>query len=141
MPALRERLEDVPILVEELLKPLAKEMGRPTPVVSAVALKKLAAYPWPGNVRELRNVLERAMLMQSGRELRSEDLVLEAGAVVPAAAQALMPSEEWDVRPLDDVTAEYIAAAVKAMNGNVRKAARPLKISPSTLYARLRTEK
>ena len=141
MPALRDRLEDVPILVEELLRPLAKEMGRPVPAVSPRAMKKLTAYPWPGNVRELRNTLERALLMQTGRELLSEDIALEASPAVPAATQALLPAEEWDVRPLDDVTSEYIAAAVKAMGGNVRKAARQLQISPSTLYARLRTQK
>lgn len=140
MPPLRERLEDIPILVEELLKPLAREMGRPIPSVSARALKKLTSYPWPGNVRELRNVLERALLTFHGRELRSEDILLEEGSSVPPAQQALLPAEEWDIRPLDDVTSEYVAAAVKAAGGNIRKAARQLRISPSTLYARLKTK-
>jgi len=78
MPALRERLEDIPLLVEVILRPLAKEMGRPVPSVSPRAMKRLAGYAWPGNVRELRNVLERAMLTMTGKEIASEDLLLES---------------------------------------------------------------
>src|SRR2546423_583713 len=76
MPPLRERLEDVPILVQALVPPLSKELGRSAPKVSGRAMKKLAGYPWPGNVRELRNVLERTLLTLAGDEIRSEDLVL-----------------------------------------------------------------
>ncbi|HEX9163184.1 MAG TPA: sigma-54 dependent transcriptional regulator, partial [Thermoanaerobaculia bacterium] len=74
MPALRERMEDMPILVQEILRPLGKEMGRPLPKVSPSALQKLGSYPWPGNIRELRNVLERALLTLRGDEIHSEDL-------------------------------------------------------------------
>jgi DNA-binding NtrC family response regulator len=139
MPALRERMEDMPILVQEILRPLAKEMGRPVPRVSPQAMKKLQTYPWPGNVRELRNVLERGMLTMRGEELHSEDLVIE-----PQVASAIggksgaLPAEEWEIEPLDRVVSGYVAAAVKATGGNIRKAARQLKISPSTLYARLK---
>ena len=122
-----------------LLAPLAREMARPVPAVSPRALKKMTTYPWPGNVRELRNVLERALLTLHGREIRSEDIALESGVTVAPAAQPFMPAEEWDVRPLDDMISDYVAAAVKATGGNVRKAARQLRISPSTLYARLKT--
>ncbi|HUP64130.1 MAG TPA: sigma-54 dependent transcriptional regulator [Thermoanaerobaculia bacterium] len=138
MPPLRERLEDVPILVEALLVPLSREMGRPMPAVSASAMKKLQSYPWPGNVRELRNVLERALLTIEGREIRSEDLRLEAASVMSPTSGGL-PAADWEIRPLDDVIVDYIGAAVKAADGNVRKAARQLRISPSTLYARLKS--
>ena len=137
MPPLRERFEDVPLLVEVILRPLAKEMGRPVPGVSPRALKKLESYPWPGNVRELRNVLERAMLTMSGKEIRSEDLLLEASAAPPVKAGG-QPTADWEIRPLDDIINDYIAASVEAAGGNVRKAARQLQISPSTLYARLK---
>jgi DNA-binding NtrC family response regulator len=138
MPPLRERMEDLPILVQEILKPLAKDMGRPLPTISPRALKKLSAYPWPGNVRELRNVLERALLTLTGNEIRSEDLSVEAHSGVVGGKSGSMPVEEWDIQPLDQVVSAYIAAAVKAADGNVRKAARQLQISPSTLYARLK---
>jgi DNA-binding NtrC family response regulator len=138
MPPLRERLEDVPILVEELLKSIVKELGRRVPKVSPHAMKKLQSYPWPGNVRELRNVLERAMLTLAGDEMHTEDLLLETATGATAPKSGSLPSEEWEIEPLDTVIAKYVAAAVKATGGNVRKAARVLKISPSTLYARLK---
>src|SRR5205085_6905325 len=99
MPALRERIEDLPILTAEILKPLAKEMGRPVPAVSPRAMKKLTSYAWPGNVRELRNVLERAMLTLDGREIRVEALGLDgnAGVSLPKTSAGL-PAEEWEIR-------------------------------------------
>src|SRR5205814_2217368 len=103
MPPLRERFEDLPLLVDVILRPLAKEMGRPIPTISPRALKKLEKYPWPGNIRELRNVLERAMLTMSGKEIRSEDLLLEVGAAVPVKSGGGMPTTDWEIRPLDDV--------------------------------------
>ncbi len=141
MPPLRERIEDLPILVEAILRPLCKEMGRAMPPVSARAMQKLASYPWPGNVRELRNVLERALLTLRGEEIRTEDLTLEVSRSAVSAALGrndALPSAEWEVQPLDSIIGQYVAAAVKATDGNMRKAARLLHISPSTLYARLR---
>src|SRR6266849_603682 len=138
MPPLRERLEDLPLLVQEILRPLAKELGRPLSTVSPRAMKKLSSYPWPGNVRELRNVLERALLTLGSNEIRTEDLTLESSAAAVPAKSGSLPSEEWEIQPLDDVVAQYVAAAVEAAGGNMRKAARQLQISPSTLYARLK---
>lgn len=139
MPALRERLEDLPLLVPELLRPLARDMGRTAPKVSARAMKKLEGYPWPGNVRELRNVLERALLTLDSDEIRTEDLSIEsAPAGFVSAKRGALPADEGEIQPLDVVVAQYVAAAVEATGGNVRKAARQLRISPSTLYSRLK---
>lgn len=138
MPLLRERLEDIPLLVDVMLRPLAKDMGRPAPPVSARGLKKLEGYAWPGNVRELRNVLERAMLTMTGKEIRSEDLLLESETADLTTKGGGLPSADWEIRPLDDIVADYVTASVDAAGGNVRKAARQLKISPSTLYARMK---
>ncbi|MGZ8711249.1 MAG: sigma-54-dependent transcriptional regulator [Thermoanaerobaculia bacterium] len=137
MPPLRERMEDVPILVQEILRPLARDMARPVPKLSSAGRKKLESYPWPGNIRELRNVLERALITMTGDEIRSEDLVLERPKL-SSASTAFEPSEEWEIRPLEEMLTAYVAAAVKATEGNVRKAARLLQISPSTLYAKLK---
>ena len=139
MPLLRERFEDIPLLVDVMLRPLAKDMGRPAPAVSARALKKLESYAWPGNVRELRNVLERALLTMTGKEIRSEDLLLESETTaLVAKGDGGLPSADWEIRPLDEIVADYVTASVDAAGGNVRKAARQLKISPSTLYARMK---
>jgi len=140
MPPLRERLEDLPVLVAEILKPLSKEMGRAVPKVSPRAMKKLESYPWPGNVRELRNVLERALLTLHGDEIRTDDLSIEHAATtaIASAKGGSLPAEEWEIQALDSVIEQYVAASVKAAGGNMRKAARQLQISPSTLYARLK---
>jgi DNA-binding NtrC family response regulator len=139
MPPLRDRLEDLPILVQEILRPLSKDMGRAVPKVSARAMKKLAGYHWPGNVRELRNVLERALLTLAGDEVHTEDLSMEtSGSLGGLGKTGGLPSEEWEIRPLDEVIGQYVSASVKAAGGNMRKAARQLQISPSTLYARLK---
>jgi DNA-binding NtrC family response regulator len=139
MPPLRERLEDMPLLVEVVLRPLAKDMGRPVPTVSTGAMKKLSNYAWPGNVRELRNVLERSLLTMTGKELRSEDLLLESDTRALPKSEGGLPTADWEIRPLEDVIARYVTAAVEAAGGNVRKAARQLQISPSTLYARMKS--
>src|SRR5207248_6653933 len=112
---------------------------RPLPAVSARALKKLQSYHWPGNVRELRNVLERSLLTLDGKEIRSEDLLLEADTA-PAGKPSTggLPGSEWDIRPLDEVIADYVAAAVEAAGGNMRNAARQVRIRPTTLYSRLK---
>jgi DNA-binding NtrC family response regulator len=139
MPRLRERMEDLPILVDVILRPLAKELGRSVPAISPRALKKLETYSWPGNVRELRNVLERAMLTSLGREIRSEDLLIEPHPETPARiTRAEELSEEWEIQPLEDVLSRYAAAAVKATGGNIRRAAQRLGISRSTLYSHLK---
>ena len=140
LPPLRERLEDIPILVDVILPPLAKELGVARATVSPRALEKLKNYPWPGNVRELRNVLERALLRMKGTEIRTEDLLLSSDEHPAALAESGngTPTSEWEIRPLDDIIADYVAAAVKAVDGNMRKAARLLQISPSTLYSKLK---
>ena len=141
MPPLRERLEDLPVLVAEILRPLSKEMGRPIPKVSPRAMKRLASYPWPGNVRELRNVLERALLTLRTDEIRTDDLTIESDATnaITSGKSGGLPNEEWEIQPLESVVEQYVTAAVKAAGGNMRKAARQLQISPSTLYARLKS--
>jgi len=138
MPPLRERTEDIPLLVDVILRPLSKELGRPAPTVSPRALKKLQSYAWPGNVRELRNVLERSMLTMTGKEIVNDDLLLESDTKSLAKTSGGMPTADWEIRALDDVVADYVTASVAAAGGNVRKAARQLQISPSTLYARMK---
>lgn len=77
LPSLRERLEDLPLLVEEILDKLRADMALPRQIeVTASAHQALASYHWPGNVRELRNVLERAVIVSDGRRITPRDLNL-----------------------------------------------------------------
>ncbi len=78
VPPLRERLEDMPLLVSDLLKSLAKKMGlKNRPVLENRAMSKLMSYDWPGNVRELRNVLERALIRGSEQIIKASEIVIE----------------------------------------------------------------
>ncbi|HXG58150.1 MAG TPA: sigma-54 dependent transcriptional regulator [Thermoanaerobaculia bacterium] len=136
LPPLRERTEDIPVLASMILDNVAKDIGRNRPPkLSERALAKLASYGWPGNVRELRNVLERAVLIAGGNEIRADDIHL--GEVQIRTEDADRPLAEWEVQPLDEVEARYVKRAVDAVGGNIRKAARLLKVSPSTVYAKL----
>src|ERR1039458_978933 len=69
LPPLRQRKEDIPLLVEFFLKKYAEENGRPAPRITPEALRPLMAYSWPGNVRELENVIERAVVLATGPNL------------------------------------------------------------------------
>jgi DNA-binding NtrC family response regulator len=137
IPPLRERLDDVVLLAQLLCEQLAKELGKKPPKISDRAMARLTSYPWPGNVRELRNTLERAMLVAKGDEIRAEDLLLTEVRMKPESDR---PMEEWEIQPLDKMTEGYVRSAVAAVGGNIRKAARLLEVSPSTIYARIKQE-
>ncbi len=79
MPALRERPEDIPLLVEHFLRKIAREWGTDVPRLETAALRALQAYPFPGNVRELENILERAMTLCEDNRITEADLRLTRG--------------------------------------------------------------
>ena len=74
LPPLRERREDIPVLVRRFIREFTEEHGRPFPGLSAEAMAMLAEYSWPGNVRELRNLLESMVVLSHGREIGPADL-------------------------------------------------------------------
>jgi DNA-binding NtrC family response regulator len=86
VPPLRDRREDIPLLVDHFLKRFASEFRKSIHDISSEALRKLDSYNWPGNVRELRNVIERAVLLGSGPVLGADDIIM--GRAVPVAAEA-----------------------------------------------------
>jgi two-component system, NtrC family, response regulator PilR len=84
-PALREHVEDLPLLAAHILARLARAAGEPQPpVIDEAALERLRHYPFPGNVRELENILERALTLCDGRRITAADLQLRAGTPSPA---------------------------------------------------------
>ncbi|MFA7098177.1 MAG: sigma 54-interacting transcriptional regulator, partial [Gammaproteobacteria bacterium] len=93
IPPLRERLEDIPVLVEYLLGRYREELGRPVLGVEREAMRALLGHGWRGNVRELANVLERAVLLGDGPLLRLADLPAETLAVISSAATSAGASE------------------------------------------------
>jgi DNA-binding NtrC family response regulator len=128
LPPLRDRREDIPLLVDTVLEQLGAELKRDVEGVSAEAMALLMAHSWPGNVRELRNVLERALVVSTGS-------ILQAGHLGLTLRGAEMPEHPAS---LSEVERQHIAAVLKETGGNVTQAARILDIDRVTLYSRIR---
>ncbi len=127
LPPLRDRREDIPLLVDHFLDQMSAELGRKTDGISRDAMAMLMSYAFPGNVRELRNIVERAMVCASGPILQVTDFGI-AGATAQAAAPA----------SLEDVERRHITAILEHCGGNVSQAARILEIDRVTLYNKIR---
>ncbi|HET9594214.1 MAG TPA: sigma-54 dependent transcriptional regulator [Anaeromyxobacteraceae bacterium] len=140
MPALREHVEDIPLLAAHFIAKFNQEMKRDVKGLAPGAIDALAAYHWPGNVRELRNVIERAFILHaSADEIRPEHLPPELRKAVPARKQEkLVPQVPEQGLVLEDVEKKLIVEAMERANGNQSKAARLLGISRDTLRYRLK---
>jgi DNA-binding NtrC family response regulator len=137
LPPLRERPEDVPILVAHFLAKLARRERREQAALSPEALRLLAAYGWPGNVRELENAIDRAVAVAKGNVILPSDLPPEVGggAALPAAGDGGGIIED---RPtLAELERRYIALVLGESGGNKKKAAERLGIDRRTLYRAL----
>jgi DNA-binding NtrC family response regulator len=133
VPPLRERSDDVPLLVAGILSRLATDPARGEVRVQPEALAALARYPWPGNVRELINVLHTSLLVCEGGEITLADLPLHLrdGARVVAAPTGA------GVTPLRELERDAIDRALASTAGHVDTAAKLLGISRATLYRRM----
>jgi DNA-binding NtrC family response regulator len=128
IPPLRDRKEDIPLLVDHLLERLAVETGKRIEEVSDEAMARLLAHDWPGNVRELRNILERGLVLAHGAVLRPEHLG-DLGGGQAAAGNPLS---------LEEMERRHVATVLRQAGGNVSQAARVLGIDRATLYAKIR---
>jgi DNA-binding NtrC family response regulator len=133
LPPLRSRLEDLPELCRCFIAQIAPD---PEVRLEGDELAALRAYAWPGNVRELRNVLERAILVRTGKTIHPSRLLGRGIESIPAAGPT--PASAGP-RPLEAVEREHIAAALRHFNGNQTHAAKALGISRSTLVRKLKT--
>jgi two-component system, NtrC family, response regulator HydG len=130
LPPLRERREDIPLLVEFFLRRLSASTNRSTvPELRPAALERLMQYDWPGNVRELENAVERAMVVSRGPLLEESAF----GFLTPKAAAPAATGQT-----LEEVERAHILRVFEQCEGNHSKAARILAIDRTTLYAKLR---
>ncbi len=136
LPPLRDRRDDIPLLVEALVARAARENGKPVPSLTPALLKALLDYDWPGNVRELENVLERALVL-GGPVLDTELLPDAVRRPVPRAAA--LPEGGLSFR---DAVATYeralLSAALQRSGGVQKKAAELLHLKPTTLNEMLK---
>ncbi|MCZ6792305.1 MAG: sigma 54-interacting transcriptional regulator [Planctomycetota bacterium] len=137
LPPLRDRREDLPLLVEHFLR----ERCGTTKKLSNQAEKKLLAYNWPGNVRQLRNVIESAVVLGTGDEIRPEDLVLPPPR--RARKSSTEPPVGADGKPmsLQDLERAHIQHVLEHTGGNKKRTAEILGIERCTLYAKIKSYK
>ena len=141
LPALRERIDDLPALVEHFLRAHQGE-GRPLLRVSPAAMRRLAQHPWPGNVRELENEVQRWVALCEG-EVQPEDLSFAPARPAGPTSEALAIADEGDddlqIRPrVDRLERALIARAMERTAGNQTKAADLLGLSRFGLQKKLR---
>jgi formate hydrogenlyase transcriptional activator len=139
-PPLRERREDISILVPHFLKKFRAKIGKPVRTVSPEAMQALQAYRWPGNVRELENMTERAVILSTGSVLEMENFPA-LSAVTPQLAVTTTPEMDGDsLRTLEEIEREYIVQVLKKTSWVVegqKGAASILGLNPSTLRSRM----
>jgi Nif-specific regulatory protein len=129
MPALRERREDIALLVDYFLSMFKQERGFLDLPVSKGAMEKIVQYDWPGNVRELRNAIERAVVMGNGKEVLPEDLPIGGGKTNAPALELGLSLKEAE----DRFKKEFISINLKFHNGNRSKSAKTMGIQRTYL--------
>jgi DNA-binding NtrC family response regulator len=150
MPPLRDRKDDVPLLVQHFLNKFGAELahgrepGAPAPALSIAqeALRHLMSHNWPGNVRELENALERAVALTGGRrqiEVRDMPPAIQAAGSSIAPLDVAIPEEGFDLPGyIDKLERDVIARALEKTEGNKGAAAKLLNLKRTTLVEKLK---
>ena len=134
LPALRERKDDIPLLVNFFIDNLKEIYNRPLLKVNAQAMRWLKELPLPGNIRQLKNLVERTVLISRRDELKIEDFQAQLN---PAPKENRTNLPEVGVMTLEQVEAEMVKQAMKYHNNRITRAAASLGITRNALYRRL----
>ena len=126
IPPLRERTEDIPLLVNHFIRKYCKSMSRDLISVEPAALKHLQELEYPGNVRELENMIERAIVIGNGKEIRLKDL--------PMGKEVMSSS----IESLDDLERKHISGILDKYKWNISRAAKALNVDRATLYNKIK---
>ncbi|MFQ5628201.1 MAG: sigma-54-dependent transcriptional regulator [bacterium] len=130
LPPLRERQEDIPLLVEHFFAVYAKKYSKPNKRINIAALKKLQKYHWPGNVREIQHAIERAVILSDSQVIQPADFYFN----MPESTEDGLIFENYN---LEDVEKIVIRRAMSKYGGNISQAARELGLTRTSLYRRL----
>jgi DNA-binding NtrC family response regulator len=126
IPPLRERIADIPLLVDYFIKKYCTSMNKPPATIDSAALKRLQEFSYPGNIRELENMIERAIVVGDGRRISLKDLPLDK-TIVNNAAESL-----------DDFEASFILQILNKYSWNISRTAKALKVDRVTLYHKIK---
>lgn len=136
VPPLRERVEDVPALIEHFNRRFSAENQKPPKEFTADAVEQMQAYTWPGNVRELKNLIERVVIMSGKQRIAAADLPeIETANGVPASSFRFPSFKD----ATDAYQREFIQHKLAESGGNVAKAAAEMGVDRSHLYRRMRS--
>lgn len=146
LPPLRDRVEDIPLLVEHFRLKYNERLGKRVEGVSPEAIERLQHYTWPGNIRELENVMERAILFTESSVIEADELPEQIVRAKPSAPELPSRSQPTPIGPLkeivrqhtESVEKELIQRALEETGGNVTKAARRLSISRKSLQNKMK---
>ena len=137
IPALRERQEDIPALVEHFSRDVARRHGMSVPRFEPEVLSAFETYAWPGNVRELRNVVEGLVLMTADETVTVADLPAEVASSISGGTPTHGALAPIAVTGLDAVERDAITAAILTYHGNLTQVAHALHMAKSTLYLKI----
>jgi DNA-binding NtrC family response regulator len=138
LPALRERRDDIPLLVNHFLKIYAERTKKNNPTVSPEAMNILMQYNWPGNVRELENVIERGLILAAKNAIQPEDLpatLIESEQVQNTDLEVIVGGEQT----LEELEKKHILSTLERVAWNQKKASDILGISTTTLWRKLKS--
>ncbi|HSR11744.1 MAG TPA: sigma-54 dependent transcriptional regulator, partial [Thermodesulfobacteriota bacterium] len=134
LPPLRERREDIPLLIRHFIDKFNREMKKGITGIAEDCLRILLDYPWPGNVRELENVLQRALTLCQQKEILAQDL---PSSMVQAVDENVISKALKGRFSLDELEKEYIRRVLSEVDGNKTKAAEILGVDRKTLHRKL----
>jgi len=144
LPPLRERLGDIPLLVEHFIRLHGPKINPRVHDISRDALRKLMRYSWPGNIRQLEHVIQRALVLGEGPTLQSDDVPLEehdqeADQHPPALAfNEQMPLEEIKEHVVEQLERAYLDRVLRLHHGNIRRTAEHAGLSERSIYEKLK---
>jgi len=126
VPPLRDRIEDIPLLIEYFIKKCCNSMNRPIIPIEPAALRRMEEYSYPGNIRELENMVERAIVVGNGKKIMLKDL--------PMVKERMSTSLE----SLDDLGKKHILSILTKYSWNITVSAKALKLDRVTLYNKIK---
>ena len=138
VPALRERVEDIPALAEHFAQQCSRRMGRPVPVITESVMEALKRWTWPGNIRELQNVIERAVILSTGPNLVLPMQDVQPRKDVEPISKEVETAGSAPGTTFQDAEREAILRALRDSNGVVSGAAQRLGLRRTTLQSKMR---
>ena len=130
VPALRERLEDIPLLAHHFLREAGRRLKRVITGIASESLQALMRYPWPGNVRELENVIERAVIVSKGEVLTELERFLAGPGGAHAPVDLSLPFRDAKARIVEEFERAYVQGLLETHGGKLTAAAKHADMDP-----------